>query len=70
MSDVIMVTPKHIRQANLCSRGARQWFQLHKLDFNVFITKGYPVEVIEATNDALGTLVANLARADAAGDGE
>jgi hypothetical protein len=67
MSD-IMVTVKHIRNANFCSRGARIWFARHGLDFNTFITKGYPVEVIENTGDELGRMVASIARQDAAGE--
>lgn len=70
MSDPIMVTVKHIREAKLCHRGARQWFARHGMDFNVFITKGYPVEMIEGTGDDLGRLVAGIARKDAAGDSD
>lgn len=62
------MTVRHIRAAQFCSRGARQWFARHGLDFNEFITKGYPVEVIENTGDALGKQVAALARLDAEGE--
>lgn len=63
----IMVQVQHIRSAKLCARGARQWFTRHGLDFTTFITKGYPVEVIE-DKDAFGKLVADIARKDAAGE--
>lgn len=67
MTEQIMVQVQHIRAAKLCARGARQWFARHGLDFTTFITKGYPVEEIE-NKDALGKLVADYARKDAAGE--
>lgn len=69
MSEQIMVRVEHMRTAKMCSRGARQWFARYNLDFMRFITVGYPVEVIENT-DALGKLVADIARKDAAGEDE
>ena len=68
-ADPITVTVAHMRVAKMCSRGARIWFARYGLDFNQFITKGYPVEVIENT-DALGKQVAAIARAEAAGEEE
>lgn len=66
MSDEpIIVRMKHVRSAELCSRGTRAWFDRHKLDFNVFLDKGLPVETIEATNDELGLRVAAIARKEA-----
>lgn len=66
MSDEqIIVRISHVRDCNLCVRGARQWFKSHGLDFNIFLTQGYPVEVIEATGDALGFMVAKVAREEA-----
>lgn len=70
MTNQIMVTVAHIRAADLCSRGARQWFTRHGLNYNQFVTSGIEVEKIEATGDALGTLVAQKARAAAAGEDE
>lgn len=64
----IMVTVAHIRTAKLCSRGARQWFQHHGLDYSKFLSEGLPIEQIEGTNDALGKMVAKVAREHAAGD--
>lgn len=66
MSDEkIMVRIEHVRECNLCVRGARQWFKSHGLDFQVFLNQGYPVEVIEGTRDALGLKVASIAREEA-----
>lgn len=66
----ITVTIADVRACKLCVRGARQWFSLNKLDFQHFLIHGYPVEVIEGTNDALGKQVAEHARRRAAGDEE
>lgn len=67
MSDPL-VTIEHVRQSNLCARGARQWFTRHGLDYTHFLNHGYPASVIEATGDALGRKVAEAARADANGE--
>ena len=61
----IIVRMKHVRAADLCSRGTRAWFDRHSLDFNHFLDKGYPVEIIEQTNDELGLRVAAIARKEA-----
>lgn len=66
----ITVTIADVRACKLCVRGARQWFALNKLSFEHFLIQGYPIEVIEATNDALGKQVADYARRRAAGDEE
>lgn len=44
------------------------WFSRHGLDYTQFLNHGYPASVIEATGDALGKLVADVARKAAAGD--
>lgn len=69
MSDPL-VTITHLRTANLCARGARQWFARHGLDYATFLKHGYPASVIEDTGDALGKKVAAIARRDAAGEDE
>lgn len=62
MSTEIVVTIAHVREAGLCSRGAKMWFERNQLDFRHFLQHGYPVSVIEETGDALGLLVAKVAR--------
>lgn len=59
---MIMVTMRHVRTLDLCSRGTRAWFKRYDLDFNTFLAEGLPVEVIEATEDELGYRVARIAR--------
>lgn len=70
MTQQIMVNVNHIRQARLCSRGARQWFSLHGIDWQQFITKGIEIEKLEALGDAFGDRVCACARAEAAGEDE
>lgn len=65
-----LVTVEHMRKARLCSRGARQWATRHGLDYMRFLSHGYPASVFEATGDALGKLVADIARKEAAGEEE
>ncbi len=64
------VTVEHLRKARLCSRGARQWFVRHGLDYMQFLNHGYPASVLEGTGDALGKLVAGIARKESAGEEE
>ncbi len=59
------VFPRHLRQARLCSRGAREWFKLHDLSFHDFTTIGIPVSAAEATGDAFAITLAELARKEA-----
>lgn len=59
---MIRVKMNHIRAAKMCSRGARQWFERHGLDWSTFLREGLPVEEIEATGDAMALRVARVAR--------
>jgi hypothetical protein len=63
----ITVTIQHVIDAGMCVRGAKVWMQRHNLDFRKFLNEGYPVEQIEAINDALGQKVCDVAREDAEG---
>lgn len=63
----IIVKIEHVMQAGMCVRGAKVWAQRHGLDFRKFLSEGIPVEVIDATKDALGKKVADAAREDAEG---
>lgn len=56
----------HIRNANLCAGGSREWFKKYGIDWSGFLSEGVPVEVIEATGDELGFRVAAIARQEAA----
>lgn len=63
----LLVTAEHLRQAKrqhggYCTSGVERWFQQHGLSLRVFLREGYPVEVIEATQDEFGLRVARIAR--------
>ena len=56
---------RHLRQAKLCSGGARAWFKEHGLSWDEFVSPGIPVTLLEATGDAFALQVAAKARAEA-----
>lgn len=62
----VIVTMRHVRQARLCARGARAFFQRHGLDYSRFVSCGLPAEQIRATGDAQALLVADIAEREAA----
>lgn len=68
MAEELRVHVRHLREAQLCSRGARMWFSVHNLDFNEFLQRGIPVSQVDALNDALGDRVAQCARDEANGE--
>lgn len=61
MTDVI-VRIEHVRACGFCSRGTRQWFARHGLDWSEFVAQGLPASVFEATGDGLGLKVVQKAR--------
>lgn len=61
----IVVRMSHVRQAKLCSRGARAWAAEHQLDFQNFLAEGLPVEELEATGDAFALKACAVAREEA-----
>lgn len=58
----VLVNMAHVRQAKMCSRGARQFFERHGLDWQEFIKNGLPSEVIEQTGDAMALQVVKVAK--------
>lgn len=59
---VVKVTMQHVRQANMCSRGARQFFMRHGLDWQKFLSEGLDSDIIEATGDAMAIEVVKVAK--------
>lgn len=53
---------RHIRAADLCSSGARRWFESHGLPWGDFLIDGIPIETIEALNDGVANRVIEIAR--------
>lgn len=58
----VVVTIAHVIESKMCVRGTKNWMEHHGLDFRKFLADGYPVETIEATGDALGLRVCDVAR--------
>lgn len=68
MADEVVVTVAHLRMANMCIRGAKQWARYMGLDFDAFMRHGIPASQLEATGDAFAIQVAKIARDEAQGD--
>ncbi|QXV73587.1 putative tail assembly protein [Rhizobium phage RHph_X2_30] len=58
----IVVFMRHIRSANLCAGGTRQWFRRQGFDWTDFLNNGIPIEKMEATGDPLALRVTAIAR--------
>lgn len=58
----VKVTMLHVRQAGMCSRGARAFFERHGLDWTKFLEEGLDAEILEATEDAMALQVVEIAR--------
>lgn len=56
---------RHIRAANLCTRGTRAWFKKNGLDYNRFIAEGLPEESFIETGDPLAMRPVEVARKEA-----
>lgn len=57
----MMIHMRHIRAANLCSGGARGWFESHGLSWSEFLTNGVPVDTIRQLNDGIANRVVEIA---------
>jgi len=53
-----------IRAAKMCSKGARDFFKHHNMDWNTFIKDGLPSEQFEKTGDAMALQVVEVARGE------
>lgn len=61
MSDVIVVQ-KDMRALRYCSRGVRDFFRRHELDYSNFLKNGIPASQLEETGDAMALAVVEVAR--------
>lgn len=48
----MIIRVEHFRQCGLCSRGLRNFFNLHKLDWNDFLKNGISEDKLANTKDA------------------
>lgn len=63
----VQVYPRHARQARICMRGSREFFTKHGLDWNDFVTKGLPGDVLIATGDPIAARAVRAAENEAKG---
>lgn len=62
----VIVTVAHIRRANYCMSGSREWFGRHGFSWNDFLEHGRSADDLEATGEALAFVVTKIAREEAA----
>ncbi len=68
-ADQIIVRPDDSHGLGYCNRGARRWAERYGLDWARFVRDGLPIEMLEATGDAMALrLCAHVRAARAAGD--
>lgn len=51
----------HVRQAKMCSSGAREFFARHGLNWQDFLKNGIDAEMLRATGDAMALQVVKVA---------
>jgi len=62
MSDELMINIKHAKALKYCSKGVRNFFNKHGLDYSAFVTTGVPASKIMATNDLMAIRMVEVAR--------
>ena len=58
----VRVSMQTLRQARMCSRGARAFFQRHGLDWDTFLREGVPARALADTGDAMALQAVEVAR--------
>lgn len=61
----IMVTMRHVRQAQMCSRGIRIFAARHGFDMRSFLLEGISADKLIATGDAMALQAVEAARVEA-----
>jgi len=59
----MIVTMRDLREAKICGRGARIFFEKHQLDWRAFVKQGINSEDLSATQDAMALHVVEVANA-------
>lgn len=62
MTEEILVKMTHVRQAGMCSKGTREFFKRHSLDWQEFLKNGIEAAKLEATGDAMAIEVVRVAK--------
>ena len=60
----MIITMEHIRQAKMCSRGTRKFFQSNGLDWSDFLKNGIEEEKLASTGDAMALRVIEVAHGE------
>lgn len=55
------ITMDHVRQARMCSRGARDFFRRYNLDWEEFLREGIDEEKLIELGDAMALQVVEVA---------
>ncbi len=58
----VKVKMRHIREARMCSKGARAFFDAHGLDWQEFLREGIDSDKLEATGDTMALNVVKVAK--------
>jgi len=58
----VIIYMSDIRAARMCSRGTRDFFKRHGMDWNKFLKEGLPVEQVINTGDPMAMQVVEVAR--------
>lgn len=59
---LVLVRVAHIREAQICMSGSREFFARHGLSWAEFLENGLPAEALEATGDGMALRVTAIAR--------
>lgn len=62
MSDDILIRMRDIRAAKMCSRGSRQFFEKHNLNWQDFLANGIPASKLEETGDHMALFLIEVTR--------
>lgn len=58
----VIVKMQHIRAANLCSSGSREWFAKYGFSWQDFLENGISADALIATGDAFALRVVEIAK--------
>ncbi len=58
----LIVIQKDMRALQYCSRGVREWFRLHDLDYGKFLQEGIPAQTLLETGDEMAKAAVEVAR--------
>lgn len=64
MTGEVIVTMRHVRQAQVCASGAKAFFERHDLDWRDFVKNGISSATLEAIGDPFALKCVVAARAE------